>query len=126
MTLPKGAPESRRYDSSELGEPRLVTPSVDVWSLGCVFSEVAVWIANGWTSVVGYRYNRREECSRKLHAKVGDLFHDGTKVLDAVRSAHAGTVHDTVSYWIIGDLVDTMLVPSIQRPSAKNLASRVD
>ena len=122
----EGSPESRCYKSRERRDPRLVKASADVWSLGCVFSEAAIWIANGCTSVEEYREQRQDECVRKLHANAGDLFHDGTVVLDAVRVAHAGIAHDPVSYWVTKDFVDPMLVPSDQRPSAENLALLVD
>ena len=72
-----------------------------------------------------YRELREHECVRKLHAKVGDLFHDGTKVLDAVGIAHAGIAHDIVSHGITRDLVDPMLVSSDQRPTAEDLVLRV-
>ena len=48
---PKGAPETFRPDDDTPYFPVQVRPDVDIWSLGCVFSEVAVWSCFGYVSL---------------------------------------------------------------------------
>jgi len=51
------APE--RYDKGELAEiGSLVTRSeAEIWSLGCLFSEVATWLVSGHDGLLAYRQN---------------------------------------------------------------------
>src|SRR4051812_39558627 len=53
----------------------------DVWSLGCVFSEVATWLILGRMGVSRYRKVRQQESGR-------DDFHDGYSVKPIVTAWH--------------------------------------
>ncbi|RDL30168.1 uncharacterized protein BP5553_10446 [Venustampulla echinocandica] len=80
-----GAPECYRSDGS-LGEGCIrVTPTVDVFSLGCVLSEVTVWIAGGYEYLTGYRKARRKAIEQ---IPDGDCFHNGTSRLPIVEEWH--------------------------------------
>src|ERR1700730_2712366 len=57
------------------------TQAVDIWSLGCIYSEAAMWIADGYSGVVDYRRQRIAETDKVPHFKGGDCFHDGERVL---------------------------------------------
>lgn len=83
-----GAPETFRPDDSGEYFPVQVRPDVDIWSIGCVFSEVAVWSRFGWHRVLEYRRRRRAEVKRRLDIDGEDLFHDGRDVLQAVQDMH--------------------------------------
>jgi hypothetical protein len=111
-----------------------VLQAFDVWSLGCILSEVATWVVLGSNGVEKYRNHRRERLktlSQKQwesetfdqqqngpKIKRGDYFHDGNNVLDFVPLWHkflrsctrrcdfiTGEVLDVVdSHLLVGDL----------------------
>ena len=91
----------------------MVGRSVDVWSLGCVFSEVATWLAHGWQFLKEYRQQRHYELRMKLGSDTGDLFHDGVRVLNTVRDTHNGLQgtsrkDDHVSQDVVALITDMM------------------
>ena len=69
-----------------------VGKQADLWSLGCIFSEIAVWIDGGWGKVKEYRRRRQEEASKVLGSDQGEVFHDGQKVLSIVMESHANVM----------------------------------
>ena len=83
-----GAPETYRLDDTTDSFHVQVRPDVDVWSLGCVFSEAAVWSRYGWDRVLEYRCRRQEEVKQKLGVDGEHLFHDGYDVLKTVQEMH--------------------------------------
>lgn len=108
-----------------------VAPSVDIWSLACVYSEFATWLTDlgdsksGFQRLEGYREQRS-----KAHTKAmrdSDSFHDGLKVLPCV-SAHHQDIRtslrrddDTTTEKIL-DLVERyMLQPKLSRTDAREL-----
>lgn len=63
---------------------RLPVPqTVDIWSLGCIWLEAAVWIVEGWSGLEAFRTRRRDELA-KLPVEQTRCFHDGTSMLDCV------------------------------------------
>ena len=83
-----GAPETFRSDDSLLQARFVVGRSVDVWSLGCVLSEVVTWVVLGWQGLRDYRQRRQRELGERLGSDAGDLFHDGVRVLNTVQDTH--------------------------------------
>ena len=57
-----------------------------VWSLGCIYSEIAIWIAFGRGGLQDYRRARHKEAFPTR--QYGDCFHDGHDILRAVNMAH--------------------------------------
>ncbi|KAI9150717.1 Mitogen-activated protein kinase kinase [Paramyrothecium foliicola] len=60
---------------------------VDMWALGCILMEIAVWISFGERGRQDFRQQRMQETSYLPdHEDLGraDCFHDGSKVLDCV------------------------------------------
>ncbi|KAL1606266.1 hypothetical protein SLS60_003668 [Paraconiothyrium brasiliense] len=94
-TATYAAPEryARKSDSRVL-----VSQSVDLWSIGCIFSMAATWI------VLGYQGIRQFDCIRQRAIRdigqrardghneprvaEGDFFHDGIDVLPVVKEWH--------------------------------------
>ncbi len=83
-----GAPETYRLDDTTDSFHLQVRPDVDVWSLGCVFSEAAVWSRYGWNRVLEYRCRRQEEVKETIGVGGEHLFHDGHNVLTTVQDIH--------------------------------------
>ena len=66
-------------------------PLIDIWSLGCIFSEAIVWTLLGISGVRQYRELRRVETGRIANfnkTEYSGRFHDGTKILPAVSKMH--------------------------------------
>jgi hypothetical protein len=101
-----------------------INSSADIWALGCIFSEAAVWIADGYRGLLNYRQQRTAESDRILF-KGGDCFHDGERVLQSVLDVHAD-IEDRLrrSDHITKDALDTMVDEMLwdeDRPNAKAL-----
>ena len=121
-----GAPETYRYDEGGDSAPLQVTKAVDIWSIGCVFSEVAVWAHYGWKRVVEYRRRRSDEIEAKDGGPSGEyIFHWDGSLLDAVNIIHRDMlgknfVKDLLTRSVLDALVDDMLQHG-SRPYAKNV-----
>jgi hypothetical protein len=126
-----GAPECYKPDTDE-GQtqvPPKVTWAADIWSLGCIFSEAAMWIADGYKGVVEYRRQRMAETDRILF-KCSDGFHDGERVLQSVLDCHRD-IEDRLrrSDYITKDVLDAMVDEMLweeDRPNAKALIRKAD
>ncbi|KAF2644780.1 kinase-like protein [Massarina eburnea CBS 473.64] len=70
----------------------LITPSIDIWSYGCVLSEAATWVVLGPPGRSDYEQLRKEEIKREspdlIPSGYGDCFHNGMSVLSAVNTMH--------------------------------------
>ncbi|KAK0110693.1 hypothetical protein ONS96_002294 [Cadophora gregata f. sp. sojae] len=115
---------TRTYGSPECylkrpGSSVSFNQNIDIWSLGCVFSEVAVWIASGYHGVQNYRNLRTTEAAHQL----SDSFHNGKSALGAVRTTHLRLTSgllgsDTVTAAVICLVEGHMMVPSDRRMTA--------
>lgn len=98
-----------------------------MWSLGCIFSETAVWAHFGWKRVDEYRRQRSAEIKCKGGGEGEYNFHHEGILLDAVGSIHgnimksrqSGQTKSHITRLVLERLVDDMLQPG-DRPSAKN------
>ncbi|KAL8932216.1 MAG: hypothetical protein Q9216_006922 [Gyalolechia sp. 2 TL-2023] len=80
------APEVYRKPASER-EYLQVPQNVEIWSMGCILSEVATWVMEGMDKVREYRRRRGEEVLRKAGTNE-ELFFHNYRVLDAVKQIH--------------------------------------
>lgn len=91
-----------------------VLQTIDVWSLGCVWLEVAVWIAAGWEGVSRFRDQRNNEV-QKLPIEQTRCFHDGKKsrlqcVDGVIREIGLRTAaDDSLTKKVCHDLIKEML-----------------
>lgn len=106
------------------------TQAADIWSLGCIYSEAAVWIADGYNGVVEYRRQRMVEIDKMPGFKGGDCFHDGERVLKAVLETHKDIgLRLRRSDYITKDVLDSMVEEMLweeDRPGAKALLRRAE
>ena len=79
-----GAPETYRINGAIDDCPLQVKQHVDIWSLGCVYSEFAMWIVRGMVGLQEYRRRRMNESARLGEFRDGYCFHDGERILVAV------------------------------------------
>ncbi|KAI8622993.1 hypothetical protein F5Y19DRAFT_493701 [Xylariaceae sp. FL1651] len=128
-TLTYGPPEKAGYLIYGQKEPAEVFQSIDVWSLGCVFSVAATWIVLGTNGVL--RYERLRSATTTSVAGSSDTFHDGGQVLQVVTQWHQylGTAlrkSDLFTGEIL-ILVDRhMLTPHDQRWDASRVGNRLE
>lgn len=118
-----GAPETFRSHVDTESSPLQVTPAVDIWSVGCVFSEVSVWAHHGWKRVVEYRRQRSVEIEDKGGDEGERTFHFDGNLLDAVDGVHQDILgkfftKDHVTRSVLDRLVVDMLQHET-RPTAK-------
>ncbi|KAG8534333.1 uncharacterized protein KY384_001177 [Bacidia gigantensis] len=110
-TYTYGAPELFHKNDDEITVR--VGRHVDLWSLGCIFSEIGVWIDGGWPGVQEYRRLREIEVTKKVGPGEGELFHDGSKVLSLVTKTNRAVVgrrDDFVTRQALRDLVEPILM----------------
>ena len=124
-----GAPECYRAD---VGIERIrlpVTQKVDIWSLGCVFSETAVWLVLGAKGLKEYRRRRGMETEGIPNFRDGNCFHDGQVVLDSVKRIHKTLpaaevrVGDHVTSPMLDMVTNKMLVNVKHRKTATDLST---
>lgn len=113
-----------RVDGQQSSPTSKISWAADIWSLGCIYSEAAVWIADGYIGLLDYRKQRETETSRILF-KAGDCFHDGERALQTVLDTH-GDIEDRLrrSDYITKDVLESMVDEMMweeDRPNAKAL-----
>lgn len=118
-----GAPENFRSHVDTASSPLRITQAVDIWSIGCVFSEVSVWARHGWKRVVEYRRQRKVEIENRGGGKGEHIFHWDGNLLDAVNNIHHvilmnATAKDHITRSVLDCLVNDMLQHGA-RPTAK-------
>lgn len=107
-----------------------ITQAVDIWSLGCVYSEAAIWIVDGYDGVVNYRRQRMAETDKIPNFKGGDCFHDGERVLKVVLDTHKDLElrlrrSDCITKDVLNSMAEEMLWEE-DRPGAKALWRRAE
>lgn len=117
------------YSTHENRNSNKLTWEQDIWSIGCIYSEVAMWVADGYKGLLDYRQQRLSETER-ISFTGGDCFHDGERVLQAVLDAHMD-IEDRLrrSDYITKDVLDSMIDEMLweeDRPSAKALVRKAD
>lgn len=81
-----GAPECYSINfEGNTTPPNLVDASIDLYSFGCVGSEIVAWMISGIKGIDHYRYLRKVANHRLEDT---DAFHDGSKTLDVVIKHH--------------------------------------
>ena len=121
-----GAPEARRYDEKLQKCNLKIKQNVDIWSLSCVFSEVATWVNKGWDQLAEYRNRRIQEMELK-NRKREDCFHDGFVILTAVEQSHDDIIashraNDPITSEVVDNLIrDMLLFKEAQRPTASHV-----
>ncbi|OCT51221.1 hypothetical protein CLCR_07949 [Cladophialophora carrionii] len=97
-----GAPECYILEHQKRRGKRssLIPRSNDIWSLGCVLSIAATWSVYGTSGLEQFAELRRQAIKHviddrafseqlEISLEAGDFFHDGQKVLEAVRHWHS-------------------------------------
>jgi serine/threonine protein kinase len=118
-----GAPECDRY--LEDGSNPEAIQLLDIWSLGCVFSTAATWIALGSRGLREYE-QRRVSFMRHLKKDPVAMFHDGEKVISAVSDWHTLLrgylrAEDNITGSVLDMIDEHLFQPGNRRFTAKQL-----
>lgn len=105
-----------------------ITQKVDIWSIGAVFSEAAVWVVDGYEALEQYRQLRQEATKAIPGFEDGNCFHDGEQMLEIVRTQHRNLEeclrsHDTITSAVLA-MIEDMLVDANSRPNANHFWKR--
>ncbi|KAK6085916.1 hypothetical protein SCUP234_02823 [Seiridium cupressi] len=100
-----------------------VDPDVDIWALGCILLEAAVWVSFGEHQRQAFRLAREQETELLFdHWPQGrsDCFHDGVDALQIVRAMgervqKAGRRCDLITTQIVDYVLSVVLIPKEQR-----------
>lgn len=111
----------------------LVDNSVDIWSLGCIFSEAVVWSVFGIDGVNLYRVRRQKATQALTGFEGGATFHDGYRKLEAVAATHREIkrqLQRRVDY-VLSPVLDRLVVDMLsekpeRRPSAQEVQDRAE
>lgn len=100
--------------------------NVDVWSLGCVYSEAARWFSYQRPGLFQYRRERSEEISSIPEFQDADCFHNGREVLNTVRESHQMSTAnlrtgDCITKAVVEQMIREMLYDAEARPTAVKL-----
>jgi hypothetical protein len=135
-----GAPEC--HPSRDYRTP--VRRTIDIWSLGCVFSIAATWVVLGNLGILQFSrfrdsatrkivYQRKAQATDGEETKFvrGDFFHGGTDVLTDIRDWHNFLRRyrrqtDTITSQVL-DLVENQMLKGVaeERIEAKALCTRL-
>jgi hypothetical protein len=108
---------------------RSIDQTVDLWSIGCVYSEFAVWVTHGLHRLNVYRDLRKSQTSEIKGLADIRCFHNMERVLLSVEGTHRELVDyldnnraDTLTQSVIEDMVSPMLSESpVDRTSALHM-----
>ncbi|KAI1448932.1 kinase-like domain-containing protein [Annulohypoxylon stygium] len=108
-----------------------VGSELDIWSLGCVFSEAAVWAVCGYLGLQTYLEHRQEEAMDSMsRSGFSGCFHNGNGPLNAVTLMHNHILNsrrhwDTITPGVIDLVRGSMLLESMgPRKSARYLLQK--
>jgi len=111
--------------------PPRISPTVDVWALGAVFSDALIWSFLGEDGRETYRKQRFEEIksgSHELSAKGYDsCFHNGYDRLEAVSTMHDHALKKRLAEdWVSVEVSKLILHNMLQRDKSHAQTGRLD
>ncbi|KAK7994270.1 hypothetical protein PG991_015858 [Apiospora marii] len=123
------APEASRLHEREQYALEHTPLSSDIWSLGALFSDIIVWLAEGFTGIDCYEKARKAETSGIADipgSGYENCFHNGLERLKCVEEAHQRAMGllakiDDITPRMKELTESYMLVPSSRRPDPKTL-----
>lgn len=124
-----GPPETFYSDSRDYK----VESSADMWAIGCIMIEMAVWTIGGKLALDDFRRDRMKETEGLKHKSLGrsDCFHDGNHVLNSVKAVKSminkyGRPHDHIALDMVDLALNSVLVDKRARLHADQLSSIFD
>lgn len=126
-----GSPECFRRDSIDDDRNIIITTKADIWSFGCVLSEVCIWVVFGSSGEHGLNSYRQRR--QKYNSKVrrgGNAFHlsgaESQAVLDEHAKVAAQVRCDPITAAILRLMPKMLHLDPEHRPSAQQLRKLFD
>lgn len=121
-----GSPECFRRDSIDDDRNIKITTAADIWSFGCVLSEVCIWVVFGSNGPHGLRSYRQRRADNNMKAVRGaDCFHLNGQTSQVVLEEHAKVAAqgkcDDITRAILELMPKMLHLDPKRRPSAKKL-----
>jgi serine/threonine protein kinase len=99
---------------------------VDVWSLGCICSELLVWLREGRRGLKKYSRERGDETKRRdRNFRDGDAFHDCKKVLEVVKQIHSKDSESLNASDSMMKYIDSLVLEMFQPAEARSNSHQV-
>lgn len=123
----QGAPELFRSLNEPVLRPVKARPSADIWSLGCIFIEVAVWLRGGFEYLKDFRQMRLEaHRGSGTNLERTDCFHDGVLLLESIENYLQSLrdnveIDDPLTAKVLTFVMEHMLVDRHRRGDANEL-----
>jgi serine/threonine protein kinase len=126
-----GSPECFRRDSVDDSRNIIITTKADIWSFGCVLSEVCVWVVFGSSGPHGLREYRKRRQKHNVGAPRGaNTFHLSGRESKAVLDEHAKVAAqsrcDPITAAILQLMPKMLHLDPERRPSAQELRKHFD
>lgn len=105
-----------------------MNPTIDIWSLGCVFSEALVWAVYGEERLAKYRTLRSTEIDQVnglKEAGYGTCFHNGREMLSAVATMLKNACNDRRHHDYVSEALARMIERMLQPPQYRLDAMQV-
>lgn len=110
-----------------------MSPKVDIWSLGCIICEIAIWLVKDLTGLKAFRAARKSAIDPLVTGgfRIGDCFHDGQQLLDVVDQDIESLrrriwQRDYTTARVLELLPDMLRGDPKLRPTAEQVEHRVD
>lgn len=103
----------------------------DVFSLGCIISEFAVWITTGLSGLHDYRNDRKREAEDR-DLRNATAFHDGQNLLQSVTywnntAVESRVNEDKITEAVIQQVVEEMICEDADaRPTTRQLKAKIN
>ncbi|KAK8048189.1 serine/threonine protein kinase [Apiospora phragmitis] len=111
-----------------------VDTNVDIWAIGCILLEAAVWLTFGEPGRLSFQNQRKREISTlpDEHRSIGcsDAFHNGEGVLKCVQDIRQkiyadGRRCDEITFKIVDHVLSDCLVDGQERATALRIRSKL-
>lgn len=118
---------AHHFEAIERGQDS-VTSALDVWALGCIYVQLAAWVADGFENIKTLGDLRKEELShhpRFVGSNSGNSFHNGADTLRSIKEYY-NLIMSQISGWdeITPRILDIVMEDMLRKEPNSRLGSK--